>query len=433
MKLLIIHYHLQLGGVTKIIDSQLEAMLSFVPPEDITVLTGSPRAGGAYPAGIITKVLPELNYIDISRPSRSDALIILKKIEEFIKSNIFPDTVMHPHNLNLGKNPLLTYAINKISGTGIPVLNHCHDFAENGRPENLEFLKYIIRDSLGDDLQAVLYPDKPAYHFAVINSADMEHIVNYGARRNKVHLLPNPVYFPDSSTQSDKPEIINALARILGIDCSLPVFTYPVRAIRRKNIGEFILLASLFSDKANWLITMAPENPTERLEYDTWKNFCSVNKIKVHFEAGAAVSFTDLMNVSDKCITTSIKEGFGMVFLEPWLFGLPVAGRNIPEITGDFVKKGISFPAFYTALATNGKNDFPDLSQRKQMDFILSIKKSDGLKTKFLNDNPEIMRIFQPAPPAIIEQNRKIIKNSYSLESYGQKLFEIYKRLVRQP
>ena len=35
-------------------------------------------------------------------------------------------------------------------------------------------------------------------------------------------------------------------------------------------------------------------------------------------------------------VTTSIAEGFGLAFLEPWISGSSVVGRNLPDITEDF-------------------------------------------------------------------------------------------------
>ena len=35
-------------------------------------------------------------------------------------------------------------------------------------------------------------------------------------------------------------------------------------------------------------------------------------------------------------VSTSVAEGFGLGFLEPWIFGKGLCGRDIPEITSDF-------------------------------------------------------------------------------------------------
>ena len=44
------------------------------------------------------------------------------------------------------------------------------------------------------------------------------------------------------------------------------------------------------------------------------------------------------MASAHRLVTTSVAEGFGLAFLEPWLFGKGLLGRNLPEITVDFAK-----------------------------------------------------------------------------------------------
>jgi len=70
----------------------------------------------------------------------------------------------------------------------------------------------------------------------------------------------------------------------------------------------------------------------------------------VIFGAGSLVDYPDLVFHADVMITTSIVEGFGMGFLEPWLSGKTLFGRDIPEITSDFKKLGIEFPRMYSSL-----------------------------------------------------------------------------------
>ena len=53
------------------------------------------------------------------------------------------------------------------------------------------------------------------------------------------------------------------------------------------------------------------------------------------------MSFGENLVASDGLITTSVAEGFGMVFLESWLAGRTLVGRDLPEITADFVAAGV--------------------------------------------------------------------------------------------
>jgi hypothetical protein len=49
-------------------------------------------------------------------------------------------------------------------------------------------------------------------------------------------------------------------------------------------------------------------------------------------------------------MTTSIAEGFGLAFLESWLMGRSLAGRNLPEITSDFSEAGVDLTPLYDRL-----------------------------------------------------------------------------------
>ncbi len=116
----------------------------------------------------------------------------------------------------------------------------------------------------------ILYPDLPGYHFAVLNSCDFNRVIQKGIPRDKVHLLQNPVSTKSGKSHKIRAEIISRL----GLDNQKKIITYPVRAIRRKNIGEFILLAVIFQDSCQFNITQAPKNPAEVPAYLRWKLFC---------------------------------------------------------------------------------------------------------------------------------------------------------------
>jgi hypothetical protein len=61
-------------------------------------------------------------------------------------------------------------------------------------------------------------------------------------------------------------------------------------------------------------------------------------------------SLVDLLAISEAVMTTSIQEGFGYVFHEPWLAGKLVFGRNIAAVTCDFVAEGLNLDHLYDHL-----------------------------------------------------------------------------------
>ena len=227
-------------------------------------------------------------------------------------------------------------------------------------------------DHAGLSSREVLYPDLPGYHFAVLNTCDYNRVLENGVPPARIHLLQNPVSVNTGRKHEMKADIVTRL----GLDPEKKIITYPIRAIRRKNIGECILLAVLFEGTCQFNITQAPKNPMELPAYIRWKNFCEKNKIQVKFETGVTVNHEDLIRISDFCITTSIREGFGMVYLEPWLAGTPVSGRNLSCITDDLRKYKLEFPRLYDRIEVktdSGNCDFRDLETGEQENLILRI------------------------------------------------------------
>lgn len=427
MPVVIVHSHLNPGGVTRIIESQIESLKG----EEIKVLVGAcPDASKITQKDAALHILPELNYLEHKKYTDQEAMEMLHKVHRSIKTHLTPHSVLHFHNLNLGKNPIVTYAVYLLAKEGVKVFNHAHDFAED-RPSNYAFLKEIIYGNFSQKLNEILYPNLPNYQFGVLNSFDFERLQQFGISKERIEWLPNPVTFNASENLLDKAEEKQSICETLHIDANKLLVTYPVRVIQRKNIGEFILLSILFKHRANFAVTQPPQNPVEIEMYKQWLKFCDENEINIVFEAGNKVNFEKLLRASDFCITTSYKEGFGMVYLEPWLIDTPVVGRDIDFITRDFKNDGFVFPTLYYKINIPGiKTDFKDLNLKMQMEIIAGVLNGKIEKEKFLEQNPILETLFSNVKSYIIEKNKTIIKNNYSLKGYGIKLQERYKKMV---
>lgn len=427
MQIVIAHSHLNPGGVTRIIESQIESLLK----ETVSVIVGDAQN----PENITNKganlsVIESLDYLDYRKYTDNEVLVLLHKIHKQIKSKLTPDSILHFHNLNLGKNPIVTYAVYLLAKEGFKIFNHAHDFAED-RPKNLKFLEEILNVNFGQKTKEILYPELPNYHYGVLNSFDYERLISYGVSKDRILWLPNPVTFSTKENVSDKTKAKTEICSQLNLNKEKLLVTYPVRVIERKNIGEFILLSVLFNKEANFVVTQPPQNPFEVVLYKKWIEFCKSNNINIVFEAGRKVDFEKLLIASDYCITTSYKEGFGMVYLEPWLLNTPVVGRDIDFISKDFRADGFEFPALYSKINIEGEvNDFKDLPMEDQMAMISNVKNNLKLKEKLFEQNPIFGTLFNKIEEAVFEKNVSIIKNNYSLKGYGIKLQKQYKRMV---
>ena len=113
-------------------------------------------------------------------------------------------------------------------------------------------------------------------------------------------------------------------------------------------MGELALISSVHKDKffAN---SLGPTNPNYRDRFNRWKIFSKENNLSVYFGYGedSTIEFIDLMASCEGIISTSIAEGFGLGFLEPWTFKKCLYGRNINEITKDFSRLGVQLDHLY--------------------------------------------------------------------------------------
>ncbi len=427
MQIVIAHSHLNPGGVTRIIESQVESLSG----HKITVITGeAPQTEKIIELGANLVVFSGLNYLEKRVYSDNEARDLLSKLLQFFEKQLSSDSILHFHNLNLGKNPVVTYAVYLLAQKGIPVFNHAHDFAED-RPVNYQFMKDIITRNFQQNITEVLYPKLPHYHFGVLNASDFERLISYGVEKERIEWLTNPVPYRHKVSEEDKEKAKKIICSSLQLNENKLLVTYPVRVIKRKNIGELILLSVLFNDRVNFTVTQPPQNPEEIRSYEKWLQFCNEHNINVIFEAGNKVDFETLLIASDFCITTSYQEGFGMVYLEPWLFNTPVIGRNIPYITADFINDGFQFPTLYDSLSVLDNHlDFREMEIEEQMQIISDLQNGIIKKEEIFKQNKALNSLFQKVNTKLIGENISIIKNNYSLEGYGIKLQKRYKKMV---
>ena len=118
---------------------------------------------------------------------------------------------------------------------------------------------------------------------------------------------------------------------------------YPVRAIRRKNLGEALLWSVLGGPTVHVGVTLAPENPAEQPYYRAMETsgprVCSCTSTS-KLGARSGLPLDENLASADLTLTTSVTEGFGMAFLESWVAERALVGRDLPEITADFAAAG---------------------------------------------------------------------------------------------
>lgn len=424
MRILIFHYHLNPGGVTRIIESQVLGLKKQFPNLELVVVSGACENPDFFTKmGVHIFTNPIINYLFEKDFTTEELLEIENNMQQFLQPIIQPNDILHVHNLNLGKNPVFTKMMLDYHKKGFLLINHAHDFAED-RSANWAYLKKIFSNHYQLPFPESLYPKSENYKVVVLNRFDFERVKNYKIAKDTLYLLPNPVFIP-TNLKSTKIAARNKLVKQLALDSEKIIITYPVRVIRRKNIGELILLAVLLKDTCQFLVTLPPKNPVEIDFYQQWIAFCKAQQISIVFEAGLHADFENVLQGSDYCITTSIKEGFGMSFLEPWTFETPVIGRNLKSVTRDITDAGVDFPLLYEHLLVSGI-DFKDYDYPHQREIIKSVIR-DEQKSKIIADN-KFLTHFPPAVNAdLIEKNKNIIQINFSLENYAKQLYQMYR------
>ncbi len=433
MHIVFIHFHLKTGGVTTVIRRQIKALRDRCR---MMVITGE-RPDKAPPCDVVT--IPGLGYDSPDDISRENPEHIAQAIIDAIRCK-WPDgcNLIHVHNPLLAKNRQFIKILNALRRKGMRLLLQIHDFAEDGRPS--------------------VYFEEPYpadCHYAVINSRDYGILLDAGLKKEGLHQLFNSV----ASLPEAPPSSLKA-----------PFVLYPVRAIRRKNIGEAILWSLFFKNEETLYITLPPNSALDQKPYRRWCAFVDSESLNASFEMGLTHSFADLVASARSIITTSITEGFGFCFLEPWINHQYLWGRDLDGVTRDFKQRGVKLNHLYDTLRipvewidrqrfkarrrralTDALAQFnaPDLEEKMEKAFQ-ALEKDDHVDFGLLDEalqmevianlaaNPEarerlralnpIMAHQHPPPDAssLIRDNRAAILKHYDSNHYRDRLLDIY-------
>jgi glycosyltransferase involved in cell wall biosynthesis len=438
MKIAFLHYHLKTGGVTTVLKRQVSALQGRC---EVLVLTGD-RAGATLPCRIVE--IPGLGYDhpDIqSPPPKITADRVLKTL-----SDIWPAgcDLLHVHNPTLAKNQNFIEFIKRVQASGVTLFLQIHDFAEDGRPG------IYSREPYPADC-----------HYGAINTRDKRILTDAGLKASGVHLIPNAIRPLPTDTGFLSEEFV----------------LYPVRAIRRKNIGEAVLLSLYLKPDQYMGVSQPPNSQADIVSYQDWQVYVKKNRLKVHFDVGRRYDFSALVGAASSMVTTSITEGFGFAFLEPWTAGKVLVGRRLGKICTDFERNGLRLDFLYDKLdvpvewfdtdgffqiwqrtvihaaetfghsvaqedinhfstrrARDGVIDFGLLNERFQRQVISHLVSVPGAKKHLALLNP---RIFFPGPEndmsEMLENNRSVVAAHYGMEKYREQLLSIYERVIHQP
>lgn len=372
MKLVILHHHFESGGVLRVVEAHLSGMAALPAdqrPTEVLLLHGgrgegcqtllqrlAERRATDHRALLVREaVIDALEYDD--RCAVAATADVWQAIESVLLEKGFQssETVLHVHNPMLGKVAQMPAILANLANRGWTIIAHLHDFAEDLRPENL--LRLIIAagvDSI-ERFSSWLYPQHPNVSYVALTEHDAQRLRRLVNNQDvNVVVIPNAVV-PLQGAVPDRDESRRLLAAQLNgsLRPEDRYYLYPVRGIRRKNLGELLFLAALLEEPVQWGITLPPTTKVERESWQRWRTWSETLGLPIHFGTAElkGVTLGLQMAACDAVVTTSLAEGFGLAFIEPWQFGKPTLGRDLPAVTDELRQRGMRLDRLYKELS----------------------------------------------------------------------------------
>lgn len=436
MRIAFVHHHFRQGGVTRVISQQASSLSARA---STILITGEPPPHSiSIPYTVVPSIAYDRDRSDHLRPS-DIAREVIDAVSTHWKGGA---DLYHFHNPTLGKNVDFLAAIKVMISMNQKVLLQIHDFAEDGRPWG-----YTRED----------YPSD--CHYAVINHRDYGLLLEAGLKPQGLHYIPNSIRLLEIAASNK---------------VSQDIVLYPIRAIRRKNIGEAILHSLFLKDDLKIGISLEPTGMIDVRSYRDWMDFVKHQDFRVLFRLGIEHDFAYILMRTRCMITTSIKEGFGLSFLEPWTGGKMLYGRLLADVCSDFIEKGIRLDHLYRdikvplayidewlfhrkwvncyrerlvqygitesseeieehfrSIIKNGYVDFGLLSEDLQRQVILGLSNNEKRRKKFLDLNTGLADTnFFKDSREVIESNRRIVESEYSEEKNRELLLTVYEKVL---
>jgi len=358
VNIVMLHYHLRPGGVTTVIRNAQRAL---APQHDV-------------------RVLADFGYDDNPRTFQ-------RRVREYLR-RLPRAGILHTHNVGLGKNPALTYAVKRLAETGcVKIINQVHDFPEENRPAQLRALRQHA------DWQAMCYYDRPNVRWATLTTTDADKLAARGIPRGTICVLPNPVddkFFAQPCRVDPRP-VIAEYARAHGyrFDPDKPFLLSPMKVMERKNNAEAV---ALIAQMPGWQLVISLDS---KCEYSAQLKR-RVRRERLPVVIGVGEAFENplpLFHAAAAILTTATQEGFGYAFLEGWLGSKLVVGRDIPEVTRDFTAAGLDLRHLYRE---------PDAAA--------------------------LARLLAQPSRQLIAHNRQVVLRQYSLAAYARRYAALWPR-----
>lgn len=364
MRLIVFHSHYRPGGVRRIIELALPALVHESRLRvDSLVLAGGEAPSTSWLASLRRQV-PGVNLVTTTEAAAGYfseiggnptvgqvRATLVAWVEAVLGETSGADTVVWAHNLGLGRNLAAISAwVDGCGRRGVRLVAHHHDWWFDNRWQRWPELLRMGGRSLAAVARTVFSTTDHVRH-ATINRAD-QHVL---ARElgGRVGWLPN---LAEAGAAPSKMAVDAArvwLNRVLAERA--PVWLVPCRMLRRKNFAEALLLTRWLRPEA-WLVTTGGVSSAEEQPYSAALQAAATRHgWRVKFSVLAGIEKTKptvaaLMGVSEAVLLTSLQEGFGLPNLEAAAAGRPLLVRTLQNIAPDLAEFGFRFPQAYSEI-----------------------------------------------------------------------------------
>lgn len=377
-------------------------------------------------------------------------------------------------NASVGAHPALNLALARILADEafkkVRFVFRVHDLAFS-RPANFAAMK-AVADETGLSAHDLLFPKNPNALHLTVNRADAYMLYALGLDQERIRYLPNPV---DESLAAGGKLAVPLRVEMEKLGWVKPgeqLLIYPVRAVPRKNISEALLLTRLLnllaSGQGGIPHALQPEGPfrllvaihPEERKFSRYVELLAEFIEKNDFEARLGLEelvgpvcrlkkggdspecfgVAELYAAGAAAVSTSVLEGFGFGFLEPWCAGRVAIGRRVP-VMDDFVLTGMRMDHFYRRLSVADcdfphvaepepsvfapvTNDFDEEGMRRRLEMVLGLDAGSRLG-HFLTENRwAVERMLEALvrPSRLVAHNRERAFETFSLAKLTPRL-----------
>ncbi len=316
MTLAVLHYHFRPGGVRRVIENGLPALVAEGCVSRVVMAAGeAPDAewrrkleATLHPCGVEWLIEPSLGYwSEQSLPASAVRTAVRAALQRITTG----DSVLWAHNLSVGRNMILAQ---EVAATAGPVWLHHHDWWWDGRWERWPEMEGQGIGSLSDAMAATLSEGGGGgvRHFC-INADDARRLREWTG--GAFHFLPNSVS-PEPVTLVDAEAAREFLRRVTGRESW---WLYPCRGLRRKNIAEALLVQRCLAPDAVTVTTGGASSAAEREYFATLTSVAERHGWPLRAGVcadGSSPPVSHLLAAADAVVVTSLREGFGLPYGE---------------------------------------------------------------------------------------------------------------------